>query len=132
MQVETVWRGQRIFKYIDPITPAPTYDLTHELEPPIVTFNDILASAYYSEAVSRAVVNGVTSGVGPGWFGPDLRCTRTQMGSFLWKAQSQRRHGFYSFLAVLVLQLAPGRHLYLAHLGLPRSVNPQLSQWRFP
>lgn len=71
-------------------TPAPTFDPTPEPEePPMVTFQDVPANAYYAQAVSWAVANGITSGVGPGQFGPDMRCTRAQMVTFLWKAQGQ-------------------------------------------
>ena len=73
-------------------TPTPTpggYDPTPEPEQPTVNFNDVPAGAYYADAVSWAVANGITSGVGPGQFGPDMRCTRAQMVTFLWKAQGQ-------------------------------------------
>ena len=77
-------------------TPAPTpgnpggFDPTPEPEePPMVTFQDVPANAYYAQAVSWAVANGITSGVRPGQFGPDMRCTRAQMVTFLWKAQGQ-------------------------------------------
>ena len=71
-------------------TPNPgDYDPTPEPEQPTVKFNDVPADAYYADAVSWAVANGVTSGVGPGQFGPNMRCTRAQMVTFLWKAQGQ-------------------------------------------
>ena len=47
------------------------------------TFTDISADSYYAGAVSWAVENGVTTGVGGGRFDPTATCTRAQIAAFL-------------------------------------------------
>ena len=47
------------------------------------TFTDISADSYYAGAVSWAVENGVTTGVGGGRFDPTAPCTRAQIAAFL-------------------------------------------------
>jgi len=49
-------------------------------------FRDVAEDAWYYDAVSWAVKNGITSGVANGLFGPDNTCTRGQVVTFLWKA----------------------------------------------
>ena len=46
------------------------------------TFTDVSADAYYAGAVSWAVENGITTGVG-GKFDPAATCTRAQIAAFL-------------------------------------------------
>ena len=53
---------------------------------PIVTFTDVPANAYYADAVSWAVLNGVTKGTSETTFSPDASCTRAQAVTFLWRA----------------------------------------------
>ena len=48
-------------------------------------FSDVAASAYYAKAVTWAVENGITNGVGGGLFAPDNHCTRAQIVTFLWR-----------------------------------------------
>lgn len=73
----------------NPWGPTPEPDPTPVPDPSPVTFSDVPASAYYANAVSWAVNNGITSGIGNGKFGPDVSCTRGQMVVFLWKSQGQ-------------------------------------------
>lgn len=49
------------------------------------TFADVLTGKYYYRAVSWAVQNGITSGVGDNCFSPDSPCTRGQVVTFLYK-----------------------------------------------
>ena len=49
-------------------------------------FQDVAAGAYYYDAVLWASENDVTSGVEPGFFGPDAQCTRAQIVTFLYQA----------------------------------------------
>ena len=46
-------------------------------------FIDVPADAYYAGAVSWAVENGITTGIGNGLFGADKICTRAQIAAFL-------------------------------------------------
>ena len=47
------------------------------------TFTDVSTDSYYAGAVSWAVENGVTTGVGGGRFDPAATCTRAQIAAFL-------------------------------------------------
>ena len=49
-------------------------------------FADVPGDSYYFEAVSWAVENGVTGGISPSEFGPELSCTRAQIVTFLCRA----------------------------------------------
>ena len=49
------------------------------------TFTDVSADSYYAGAVSWAVENGVTTGVGGGRFDPAATCTRGQIAAFLYR-----------------------------------------------
>ena len=53
---------------------------------PIVTFTDVPADAYYADAVSWAVLKGVTNGTSETTFSPNASCTRAQAVTFLWRA----------------------------------------------
>ena len=48
-------------------------------------FPDVSADAYYAQAVSWAVENGITTGVGGGRFDPNATCTRAQIATFLYR-----------------------------------------------
>ena len=48
-------------------------------------FIDVPADAYYAGAVSWAVENGITTGVGGGKFDPTGACTRAQIATFLYR-----------------------------------------------
>ena len=48
-------------------------------------FTDVPADAYYAQAVSWAVENGITAGVGGGRFDPNSTCTRAQIATFLYR-----------------------------------------------
>lgn len=50
------------------------------------SFTDVSADAWYVAAVDWAAAKGVTSGVGPAVFGPELNCTRAQIITFLFRA----------------------------------------------
>lgn len=47
------------------------------------SFTDVSADSYYAQAVSWAVENGITTGVGGGHFDPTATCTRVQIAAFL-------------------------------------------------
>ena len=68
--------------------PGTAVTIKAELVPlrDIVTFTDVPANAYYADAVSWAVLNGVTKGTSETTFSPDASCTRAQAVTFLWRA----------------------------------------------
>ena len=47
------------------------------------SFTDVSADSYYAQAVSWAVENGITTGVGGSRFDPTATCTRAQIAAFL-------------------------------------------------
>ena len=51
-------------------------------------FRDVAEDAYYEDAVSWAVHGGVTQGTTGSTFAPDETCTRAQIVTFLYRAQS--------------------------------------------
>ncbi len=51
-------------------------------------FSDVPADAWYAQAVLWAVEKGITTGVGNGLFGPQVPCTRAQVVTFLYRADS--------------------------------------------
>lgn len=60
--------------------PTPAYPcLTNPPGPPH-GFGDVAAGAYYSDSVAWLVSSGITSGVGPGMFGPSQQVTRADGG----------------------------------------------------
>ncbi|MBU5435525.1 S-layer homology domain-containing protein [Pseudoflavonifractor sp. MSJ-37] len=54
------------------------------------SFADVDAGAYYAGAVSWAVREGITSGVGKDKFGPGAPCTRAQIVTFLYRMDQGR------------------------------------------
>ena len=48
-------------------------------------FSDVVATAYYAEAVKWATDNGITNGIGDNLFGSDNDCTRAQIVTFLYR-----------------------------------------------
>mgnify|MGYP002469380743 CR=1 FL=1 len=50
-------------------------------------FVDVSSNAYYAKAVDWAFVNGITTGMDYGAFGPDTACTRAQIVTFLYRAR---------------------------------------------
>jgi len=48
---------------------------------------DVKAGSYYYDAVLWAVENGITKGTSDTTFSPDVKCTRAQIVTFLWRAQ---------------------------------------------
>lgn len=53
---------------------------------PTVSFSDVAAGQYYTDAVFWAVANNITTGTGGGKFSPNLNCDRGQVVTFLWRA----------------------------------------------
>ena len=53
-------------------------------------FTDVPADAWYTQAVLWAVDKGITTGMGGGLFGPDVPCTRAQVVTFLYRANSAK------------------------------------------
>ena len=54
------------------------------------SFIDVPADAYYTGAVSWAVENGITTGVGGGRFDPAGACTRAQIAAFLARLYAEK------------------------------------------
>ena len=54
------------------------------------TFTDVSADAYYADAVSWAVENGITTGIGNGRFDPIGACTRAQIAAFLTRLYAEK------------------------------------------
>lgn len=52
-------------------------------------FTDVATNAYYADAVSWAVKEGITSGTSATTFSPDQTCTTAQILTFLWRSQNQ-------------------------------------------
>lgn len=52
-------------------------------------FTDVSADAYYYKAVLWAVEKGITSGTGATAFSPDAVCSRSQVVTFLWRAEGK-------------------------------------------
>lgn len=53
-------------------------------------FTDVPADSYYAGAVSWAIENGITAGVGGGRFDPNSTCTRAQIATFLYRLYLSR------------------------------------------
>ena len=53
-------------------------------------FTDVPADTYYAGAVSWAVENGITTGVGNGKFNPAATCTRAQIAAFLARLYAEK------------------------------------------
>ena len=53
-------------------------------------FTDVPADTYYAGAVSWAVENGITTGVGNGKFNPTGTCTRAQIAAFLTRLYAEK------------------------------------------
>lgn len=54
-------------------------------------FKDVKKSDYYYKAVLWAVENGITKGTSATAFSPDEACTRGQIVTFLWRAESGKK-----------------------------------------
>ena len=54
------------------------------------SFTDVSADTYYAGAVSWAVENGITTGVGNGKFNPTGTCTRAQIAAFLARLYAEK------------------------------------------
>ncbi len=54
-----------------------------------MAFTDVQNGAYYEKAVRWAVEKGVTSGTGSGKFSPNMTCDRSQIVTFLYRAENQ-------------------------------------------
>lgn len=73
---------------IDPDIPSEP-DVPTNPDAPKVKFDDVKEGDYFYEAVSWAVKNDITNGMGNNCFEPDGSCTRAQMITFLWRAAGQ-------------------------------------------
>ncbi len=51
-----------------------------------VAFDDVPEEQFFAEPVTWAEQNSVTTGIGPGLFGPYIPCTRAQIVTFLYRA----------------------------------------------
>ena len=54
-------------------------------QPPKISFTDVPAGKYYTDAVAWAVENGITNGTTATTFSPDNACNRGQIVVFLWR-----------------------------------------------
>ena len=52
-------------------------------------FTDVAEGEYYYDAVLWAVANGITNGTGETTFAPEAVCTRSQVVTFLWRAEEE-------------------------------------------
>ncbi len=55
--------------------------------PSTPVFSDVAANAYYVDAVTWAVGEGITNGTSATTFSPDTTCTTAQILTFLWRAK---------------------------------------------
>ena len=53
------------------------------------SFSDVRSDAYYADAVSWAIEEGITSGTAAAAFSPDADCTRAQIVTFLYRQYSR-------------------------------------------
>ena len=53
---------------------------------PAASFSDVPETASYAQAAAWAALEGITTGIGGGRFGPDLPCTRDQIVTLLYRA----------------------------------------------
>ena len=53
--------------------------------PLAAAFSDVPAGSWYAQAVNWAVARGITDGVGDDQFGPNLKVTRAQAVTMLWR-----------------------------------------------
>lgn len=72
----------------DPAAPTETVDgaTPGTAEPAVPAFSDVAADAYYADAVSWAVEQGIAGGTGANNFSPEDACTRAQVITFLYRA----------------------------------------------
>ena len=49
-------------------------------------FDDVPQGEFYEDSVAWAVQRGITNGISPSEFGPNLECSRSQVVTFLWRA----------------------------------------------
>lgn len=52
-------------------------------------FHDVSTSSYYYKAVLWAIEKGITNGTDSTHFSPDATCTRSQIATFLWRAEGK-------------------------------------------
>lgn len=57
------------------------------------SFADVTADVYYHDAVRWMAANGITTGVTPGYFGPNRVATRAELVAFLWRLVDQPATG---------------------------------------
>ena len=60
-----------------------------EPEPAVNPFTDVKENKYYYDPVLWAVENGITAGKTSTTFAPDASCTRSQIVTFLWRANGK-------------------------------------------
>ncbi|MBQ3263389.1 MAG: S-layer homology domain-containing protein [Oscillospiraceae bacterium] len=58
------------------------------VEPRPLSFKDVQADTYYTQAVIWAIAEGVTNGTSPTTFSPDQTCSRGQIVTFLYRRQA--------------------------------------------
>lgn len=59
------------------------------------SFSDVSASDWFYQPVMWAVEKGITGGIGNGQFGPNNKCTREQVVTFLWAAAGKPNPASY-------------------------------------
>ncbi|MGM9640196.1 MAG: choice-of-anchor I family protein [Faecousia sp.] len=62
-------------------------------ESSISPFTDVQPGSYYYDAVLWAFENGITKGTGSTTFSPEMKCTRSQAITFLWRSQGSPAAG---------------------------------------
>ena len=51
-----------------------------------INFTDVASNAYYADAVTWAISEGITTGTSATTFSPNATCTKSQILTFLWRA----------------------------------------------
>lgn len=64
-------------------------ELTRNTDALTNPFSDVAPGAYYEIPVLWAVEQGITNGISPTSFGPDQKCTRNQVVTFLWRSAGE-------------------------------------------
>ena len=91
-------QSQTIYDAIRPVTAPTTTQATTQTQtstpaytlPATTRFSDVLPGAYYYEAVTWTVGNGITSGYSDGTFRPEATCSRADFVTYLWHAGFSR------------------------------------------
>jgi len=82
------------------------------------TFTDVSPDTYYHDAVRWMAATGITTGVGPGLFGPGRVATRAELVAFLWRLMDEPSEGDASAFGDLTAEWQHGPVGWAAASGI--------------